>query len=218
MLSVLLPSRGRPEMCRRAVESAKNTAKGDVEILVYLDEDDPTVPEYRKFLYGSETVIDKPRRSGEAIRELYKYTPDRGPIDPMQLFYFGSDDITWETNGWDSIFKEKMPEHGLAVLYPKMGDSCNPCFTRKWVETVGLFPDYFKHFGPDTWYADIAKRAGVLIHVPEVRMAHNRVQDGTYYRTRADSDATFARMMLDETQDERQRLSEKITFLLSSKE
>lgn len=206
MLSVLLPSRGRPELCRRAVESAKATAKGEIEVLVYLDETDP-----QKDKYTVPAIVGEPRRSGEAIRHLYSLA--RG-----DLFYFGSDDITWETNGWDSIFKEKMPEHGLAVLYPKMGDSCNPCFTRKWVETVGLFPDYFKHFGPDTWYADIAKRAGVLIHVPEVRMAHNRVQDGTYYRTRADSDATFARMMLDETQDERQRLSEKITFLLSSKE
>ena len=202
-------------MCYLAVESARNTAQGDVEILVYLDEDDPTVPEYRKFLYGSETVIDKPRRSGEAIRELYKYTPDRGPIDPMQLFYFGSDDITWETPGWDEIFRKAMPEHGLAVLYPDMGDSCNPCFTRKWVETVGLWPEYFKHFGPDTWYADIAKRAGTLIRVPEVRMRHERVQDETYRRTRADHDGQFAQRMLNETAEEREALALKIKTLLS---
>lgn len=205
MLSVLLPSRSRPELCRKAIDSAYATAEGEIEVLLYVDEDDPRRHEYKGYVTGV------PRRSGEAIRHLYS-------LAKGDLFYFGSDDITWETKGWDLIFEQRMPEHKLAVLYPKMGDSCNPCFTRKWVETVGLFPDYFKHFGPDTWYADIAKRAGVLIHVPEVRMAHNRVQDGTYYRTRADSDATFARMMLDETQDERQRLSEKITFLLSSKE
>jgi hypothetical protein len=191
-------------MCYLAVESARNTAKGDIEILVYLDEDDPST-----YWVGGNVIRGKPRRSGEAIRHLYS-------LAKGDLFYFGSDDITWETEGWDLIFKEKMSTHGLAVLYPDMGDSCNPCFTRKWVETVGLFPDYFKHFGPDTWYADIAKRAGTLINVPEVRMTHQRVRDETYTRTRADGDGMFAQRMLDETKEERQRLAEKVKTLLSS--
>jgi hypothetical protein len=198
-----LPSRGRPEMCRKAVGSAYRTGI-DVEVIVYLDDDDPRIEDYMV----TNFVIGKPRRSGEAIRHMMG-------LAKGDLFYFGSDDITWVTQDWDEIFREKMPEHGLAVLYPDMGDSCNPCFSRKWVETVGLWPEYFKHFGPDTWYADIAKRAGTLIRVPEVKMKHERVRDETYSRTRADGDGLFAQRMLDETQEERQKLAEKIKTLLS---
>jgi hypothetical protein len=190
-------------MCYLAVESARNTAQGDVEILVYLDEDDTS-----EYWVGGTIIRGAPRRAGEAIRYLYS-------LAKGDMFYFGSDDITWETPGWDEIFRKTMPAHGLAVLYPDMGDSCNPCFTRKWVETVGLWPEYFKHFGPDTWYADIAKRAGTLIRVPEVRMRHERVQDETYRRTRADHDGQFAQRMLNESADERQKLAEKIKTLLS---
>ena len=189
-------------MCYSAVASACNTAKGYVEILIYVDNDDVSP-------YLGPIITGAPRRAGEAIRYLLEHHA-KG-----DMFYFGSDDITWETPGWDEIFRQKMPEHGLAVLYPDMGDSCNPCFTRKWVETVGLWPEYFKHFGPDTWYADIAKRAGTLIRVPEVRMRHERVQDETYRRTRADHDGQFAQRMLNETADKRQALAEKIKTLLS---
>lgn len=203
MLSVLLPTRGRPELCKKAVLSIKKTAPA-VEILVYVDDNDPKIQEY-----DVDFIIGPPRRSGEAIRHLLTHANG-------DMFYFGSDDITWVTDGWDEIFREKMPAHELAVLYPDMGDSCNPCFTRKWVETVGLFPEYFKHFGPDTWYADIAKRAGTLIKVPEVKMKHERIRDEIFARTRADGDALFARFKLEETQDERQLLAEKVRALINA--
>ena len=197
-------------MCRRSVESAKRTSQNRIELIVYLDDDDSRLAEYKDFLLPGERVIGRPRRSGEAIRLLMDGYADG------DMLYFGSDDMTWETKDWDLIFEKHMPEHGLAVLYASMGDSCNPCFTRKWVDTVGLFPAYFKHFGPDTWYADIAKRAGVLVRVPEVKFDHQRVQDATYHRTRADGDGVFAKRMLDETAEKRQKLAEKVKEVLAS--
>ena len=208
-----MPSRSRPQSCRQASDSVRRTSNNNTVVVIYLDEDDPKLSEYTNNERVHAVVIGKPRRSGEAIRFLLTECRN-DKLDDM--YYFGSDDITWETPGWDEIFRQKMPEHGLAVLYPDMGDSCNPCFTRKWVETVGLWPEYFKHFGPDTWYADIAKRAGTLIRVPEVRMKHERVRDATYTRTRADGDGIFAQRMLDETQEERAQLAQKVKTLLSS--
>jgi hypothetical protein len=195
-------------MCKRAIDSIKRTSEGSVEIMVYVDQTDPQVAAYRDLEPENRLIVGLPRRAGEAIRHMLQ-------LAMGDMFYFGSDDITWETPGWDDLFRRKMPNHDLAVLYPDMGDSCNPCFTRKWVETVGLWPEYFKHFGPDTWYADIAKRAGTLISVPEVRMRHERVRDETYTRTRADGDGMFAQRMLDETREERQQLAEKIRKLSS---
>lgn len=132
------------------------------------------------------------------------------PMAKGDMYYFGSDDQTWRTQGWDEIFRQKMPKHRLSVLYPSFGDGLNPCFTDKWVETAGLFPEYFRHFGPDTWYVDIARRAGQLVHVPEVRMDHKRMSDDTYNRIRAGEDGGFASHKLDETVGERQFLADKV--------
>lgn len=189
-------------MCADALRSLLECSVEDIQPIVYVDIDDPWRDQYSGF--PAMTVVGEPRRSGAAIR----YMIENHALGDM--FYFGSDDFRWITKAWDQMFREAMPSHGLSVLYGTAGDSCNPCFTRKWVDTVGLFPDYFKHFGPDTWYADIAKRAGVLVHVPYVRFSHQRVQDETYHRTRADGDGIFAKRMLDETQEERQQLAEKV--------
>lgn len=185
------------------MESAKNTASGPLEILVYLDSDDPLLKDY-----DVEAIIGEPKMAGEAIRAMI-------PLAKGDMYYFGSDDQTWKTQGWDEIFRENMPEHGLSVLFPSLGDAINPVFTDKWVEMVGLFPEYFRHFGPDTWYVDIARRAGQLKHVPEVRMDHKRQTDATYNRIRAGEDGTFATKKLDETRQEREELAQKIKTFLS---
>ena len=140
MLSVLLPSR-RPKDCKEAVESALSTAE-DIEILVYVDDDDP-----HKSLYPN-AIIGPPKRSGRAIRHL-------ASLAKGDLMFFGSDDFRWKTKGWDRIFREKMPAHNLSVLYPNDmpggAKGLSPCFSRRFMDETGLFPDVFEHFGPDTW-------------------------------------------------------------------
>ena len=43
MISFSCPSRGRPKFAERLVKTALETAKHDVEILFYLNDDDPTL-------------------------------------------------------------------------------------------------------------------------------------------------------------------------------
>lgn len=202
MLSVLMPSRGRPQECKEAYQSALKTAKGDVEVLVYLDEDDP-----QRKNYEVPHTVGPPLRCAQANRELLKGA--RG-----DLFYFGSDDQRWETPGWDLKFKELMPEDGLSVLYPRDvrggQKGMNPVWSRKFADLFGHYPDYFVHFGPDTWLIDIARRAGTLINVKDVLITHRKVKDDTYHSLRQTSDASFAQKKLMETEGERQKIAEQI--------
>ena len=50
MISFSCPSRGRPSYAKRLIDTAEKFAKTDVEIMFYLNEDDPTLPEYRDLL------------------------------------------------------------------------------------------------------------------------------------------------------------------------
>jgi hypothetical protein len=201
MLSVLLPSRGRPESCRKAIASARSTAEGEIEILLYVDSDDPERNNY------PDPIIGPPLHSGAAMKHL-------ASLATGNLLMFGSDDITWKTPGWDRIFREKMPAHELAVLYYMdmrgAAKSQNPVFSRKWMEFTGLFPDLFQHFGPDTWIIDTARRAKQLIRVDEVWIEHRKIKDATHARARQNGDANHAKSLLDARVGERQAMATRI--------
>lgn len=204
MISVLMPSRGRPELCDSARKSALDMATGPVEILVYVDEDDPKKKEYK------DVIIGPPRHSGKAIKYL-------STLATGDLMFFGCDDFIWQTKGWDRIFEEKMPDHKLSVLFPRdqkgANKSITPCFSRRWVKETGLFPDDFNHFGPDTWVIDTARKAGTLIRVEEVLISHTKVKDDTFHRSRSGGDAGKAKKLLDDRDSERQNIANKIKEL-----
>lgn len=207
MLSILIPSRGRPDLCKKAVASAKATADGELEILIYVDDDDPSRVNYEGAIIGQH------KESSEAILHL-------SSLAKGDLMMFGCDDFLWKTKGWDSIFKSRMPAHGLSVLYymdrPGSAKAINPVFTRKWLEMTGLFPAYFKHFGADTWVIDTARRAGQLVAVKDVLIEHQKVEDDTYRRSRSSGDATYAQKKLDQHMTERQALADKIKHAIAS--
>ena len=63
MISFSVPSRGRPKLAARLVNSARSTANNDVEILFYLNSDDPTLQEYQDLLSVSYTHLTLPTKA-----------------------------------------------------------------------------------------------------------------------------------------------------------
>ena len=47
MISLSCPSRGRPQLAKRMIDTAYDTAAGDIEFLIYLNNDDPALEEYK---------------------------------------------------------------------------------------------------------------------------------------------------------------------------
>ena len=47
MISFCCPSRGRPKLAKHLIRTASETQKGDTEFLFYLNDDDPTLEQYR---------------------------------------------------------------------------------------------------------------------------------------------------------------------------
>lgn len=204
-----MPSRGRPELCKKCVAQAKEQATGEIEVLVYVDSTDPEIEEYKK----QDVIIGAPLHSGKAIKHL-------STLAKYDMMMFGTDDLVWHTKGWDEQFRKAMPAHGLSVLYPstlpgKSAKAMVPVFTRRFAEVTGLFPDYFEHFGPDTWVVGIGRLAGTLTHVKEVFIEHKKVQDVTYSRSRKDGDAARAKQYLTSHASELEKIAKEVKRLIS---
>ncbi len=175
MISVLLPSRGRPSNVERLLGSLMATSNGVWEMVVRLDDDDPTAPEYPRAF--PITYLTGPR----ALLSSYWnecYEAATGPI-----FMQCGDDITFETPGWDRIVAAAFPPDGIALVH---GDDGNPdrdralgfgthgFLRREWVEAVGYFvPPLFSSDMNDVWLNDIANALGRRVFVDIVTEHHH---------------------------------------------
>lgn len=196
-ISILCPSRGRPEMARRMAESAVSTATDTrgLEILFYLNEDDPLVGEYK---HGPFTVFIMGRDgpTSYAWNELAR----RAAGDVLMLM---GDDVVFETPGWDVKLRGALcelngssagnPGGGLGVFSFDDGRSPlgeghpHPAMTREVYKRLGyLACPMFRHFYVDTWLVDLAKAAGIFHYLPDMKVLHDKPWDkGTPDETKA---------------------------------
>lgn len=161
MISLLLPSRGRPFNVKRLADSVMATADDvhDIEIIVYLDDDDPadyaaeTLPAIVKFFTTKRTLLSEYWNMA--------YEKAQGAI----LGHMG-DDIVFQTKGWDTAVKEafdKYPDK-IVLVYGDDGDpnkdknfGSHSFIHKNWVEAVGYFtPPYFSSDFNDTWLNEVA--------------------------------------------------------------
>lgn len=182
MISILCPSRGRPDMARRMKESALTTANGEIEVLFYLNQDDPELKGYD----GLRGLVMPEVTTAYAWNFL---TAEANG----DMFMLAGDDCIFKTQGWDDRFKEVVPDDGIYCVAPHDGreDNSFPHFAvgRKWVETLGYFvPPIFFHWYVDSWTTDLARRIDRLFYLPNVLVDH--VKPGV----RAEKDETFWRL------------------------
>lgn len=185
MISILCPSRGRPKLAKRMIDTALLTASSDIEISLYLNDNDPVLDEYKK-------LIDS---------KFYEIGPDRSPAfswnvlaekATCDILFLMGDDGEFVTKDWDlKIVEEfnKFPDK-IACVYPLNGSVSkhkNPhfCLHKNWVNTLGYFvPPQFWHWYVDTWTANIAKKLNRYCLLEDVLVSiQTRLRDDTETRT-----------------------------------
>lgn len=168
MISILCPSRGRPELAKKMVDSAIKLAGAEIEVLVYINEDDPKFNHYR-------TMIDQ---------KHLRWGPDRSPAyswnkiaeeAKYDILCLMGDDAWFDTENWAHMVKDAFDQYPdkIAFVYPDLegfkwdkgfltADHCPHFFIHKnWMNTLGYFiPPHFWHWYIDTWYRDVAKLIG----------------------------------------------------------
>jgi len=161
MISILCPSRGRPELAKRMVDSALTTAGAPIEIILYLNEDDPKLEEYKRLINAQYYQIGPDRSPCYSWNKLAEQA--KGDI----LFLMG-DDPEFKTQGWAEMVEkafDQFPDR-IACVYPyvpglKMTNNPHFCVHKNWVNALGYFvPPQFWHWYVDTWTRSVAKKIG----------------------------------------------------------
>jgi hypothetical protein len=165
MISVLVPSRARPDALRRSIDSL---GEDGVEVLVRVDEDDPRLEDYSSF----PNVVVGPRHGYEGLHHYYNELASRASGDWLMVW---NDDCLMETPGWVDVVRAH--DGRMVVLNPatnhdnwKIDMNVFPILPREMVEVMGHL-SLSRH--NDSWIEFVARDAGIMERVP-IRILHDR--------------------------------------------
>lgn len=175
MISILVPSRGRPQNVHRLWQSLMDTTEGEWELLLRLDDDDEQRGGYDGYMPSPHvTSITAPR---VIMSQLWN---DLVPYALGDILMMCGDDVTFNSLGWDKAVREAFPEdkiglvHGNDLAPNSAKIASHPFVTRDWVEALGyLTPPYFSSDYADLWLTEVADALGRRVYLPEVIIEHH---------------------------------------------
>lgn len=195
MISLICPTRGRPEMCKRMVASARANSYSKIEVLLGIGGED-TENTFKENYYGYDiTGIDQTILTGTfpvvyVVNDLARWANG-------DIIFLAGDDTVFATPGWDKAIQDhydalvnKIHVYSLLDSRGENGTP-HPAATRQYVKAMGYFyTPIFNHFYPDTWLVDIAKSNGCFTHLKDYLLIHDKpsdkgIQDETFKRVRA---------------------------------
>lgn len=178
MISILTPSRSRPQLAQRMMNSALATAGTPIEIHFWLNNDDPDLPQYQSFLTPDQYTV------GANQSTSYSWNLMAAKAKNDILFLVG-DDAQFVTENWvDIVIKAfSMYSDRIACVYPRvptLSRKKNPhfCLHRNWVNALGFFlPPHFYHWYVDTYIREVAQRIGRFHCLENFEMPIEHVRD-----------------------------------------
>lgn len=162
MISVLLPTRGRPDSLRRSVESLVKLADHPerLEVAIAVDRDDPYVPAAREVVHacGAHVTLcwEAPERYGYS--QLHRYFNQLARMSHGEWLLLWNDDAVMTSPGWDTAIESldervivadcwSPPHSPWLITFPAV---------RRWtVETLGTFSAHTCHC--DTYWEMIGR-------------------------------------------------------------
>lgn len=179
-ISLLVPSRGRPDGCLAMWRSALDTADDplSLQLVLYLDDDDPTLPGYRTWLNTSDASRIK---AVTGPRIVLSETWNRcWAVCDGEIGWHGNDDIRFRTDGWDNLVRQAFADVPDRIVLVHGRDGAHDArmathgfLHHRWTETVGYFvPPHFSSDYNDQWLSEIADRLGRRRFLPEVYTEH----------------------------------------------
>jgi hypothetical protein len=190
LISILTPTRGRPENVRRLIESVFSNAANpaSIEIIFYVDQDDSTFPE--SLINENVKVIVGPRL-WLSIMQNVLYANARG-----EIVMYAADDIVMNSRNWDQIVRNEFDklEDKICVVYGNdnathgKSIAIHAFLHRNWINAVGCWVPAGRGLPYDLWITEVGRNLDRLIYLPnlEIEHIHYRQGDG-----KADFDATY---------------------------
>jgi len=184
----ICPSRGRPDTLKDMLESFAETRSDKSDLIVYLNDDDPKLPEYRTMLaenyFKFAVVVIGPRKFiAEVFNEFSLAHPEYDYYQPF------NDDHYFHTYHWDEklidIVEEKGKGWGIACADDLLTDWANfkhpsGCvISGNIIRTLGyMIPPGVRHIGIDTVLGKLAQAIDRLWFTRDVIIEHRHWTNG----------------------------------------
>ena len=191
MISFCCPSRGRPELAKRLVDTALETQSGDTEFLFYLNDDDPTLTQYKDLLDPKYYTVGP----NQSTCYSWNLMAEKSKHDIIMLM---GDDVQVKTQDWDGIianefdrFQDKIlmvvPSDGRLKTAGKFGDTvrlwpdeplgaAHFAVHKNWTNTLGyLAPIFFWHWHVDSYTQKVARKLNRCLYLPTVEFKAKKI-------------------------------------------
>ena len=167
-VSILCPSRGRPGAFADFQRTLTDNIE-DVELLVALDADDPTVPDYRFERFARAFTAERDWITRRVNHLAVQTTGD--------FLMWGNDDMRFTGPEWVEVLRAFDPDKPAVIGFPsgvhREKHFPFPILTRAAYRLQGFYvPECLRGVYADTWLYDVGRRAGCLYYCPSYRIEH----------------------------------------------
>ena len=178
MISILCPTKYRPEGLRRMWESALETSSLKLELVLYVEEYDLETLHDIPLLPNNDSINTIIGDGQQIYSNLHNVCCDASKYD---IVMGAADDIVFRTKGWDKRVVEefdKLNKDQIAYVYPNDGHhgenlGTHGFFHRNWFNTLGyLSPPIFSVDYSDNYVMDLSRSLGRAIYMPDVLVEH----------------------------------------------
>jgi len=195
MISFCCPSRGRPELAKRLVDTATSTQKGETEFLFYLNYDDPALEKYRDLLDEKHYTVGP----NQSTCYSWNLMAQKAKHDIVMLM---GDDVQVQTTEWDEKIKKQIDKYKDKILMVVPSDgrtkgtlnltdkiklwpdkplpAAHFAVHKNWVNALGyLAPPFFWHWHVDSYTQKVARKLGRCLYLPTVVFKAKKMFDDT---------------------------------------
>ena len=167
MITLLCPSRERPQSLKRSIDTLLSNAAHPVltEVLVYLDDDD---------LSNYESIPSTKYVRGPRYGYANLHTAISKHLIPLatgRWLFLWNDDAYMKTKHWDRVIEDQDTDNLLFPGHNHPDHELNvfPVIPKKWVDVAG----WSKNGANDTWWQVVAKMIDREVKVP-IDILHDR--------------------------------------------
>lgn len=170
-ISVLVPTRDRVLEAQKAIESLGKHK--DIEILMYVDLDDPQLDEYMELRNKYVKLWTGESYGYSQLHKYYNFLSRQSRGDWIMLW---NDDAVMTTPDWKKkiIEFDSSRPHVLSIFHEI--DNLFPVISRKYYEITGHFANQAH---ADSWVQQVAERSGCGTYIPGIKIIHVKPNDET---------------------------------------
>lgn len=193
MISFCCPSRGRPELAKRLVDTATETQKHNTEFLFYLNDDDEKLEQYKDLLDEKDYTV------GPNQSTCYSWNLQANKANNDIVMLMG-DDVQVKTKHWDQLIVDEInkyddkilmvvPSDGRAKGTKNLGNAiglwpdkplpaAHFAVHKNWINTLGyLAPVFFWHWHVDSYTQKVARKLNRCLYLPSVEFKAKKILD-----------------------------------------